>query len=117
MFLCLKHYSPTYIKHHNSYYSYTFIIAIFGIRPVPDVPFISSKALGTSYFLARMKRTSRPSGFSPNVSSTPLARSSPPSAFSLIIPLSSFTADTFFSSVSFSSSLACRRNQTSRLCL
>ncbi|CAB1331718.1 unnamed protein product [Coregonus sp. 'balchen'] len=64
-----------------------------------------SKARGTSYFLARMKQTSMPSGFSPKVSSTPLARSSPASAFSLIIPLSSLTANTRFSSVSFSSSL------------
>lgn len=73
-----------------------------------DPPFIRSKALGTSYFLARMKRTSMPSGFSPKVSSTPLARSSSASAFSLMIPLSSLTANARFSSVSFSSSLACR---------
>lgn len=80
-----------------------------------DAPFIRSKARGTSYFLALMKRTSRLSGFSPNVSWTALLRSSPASAFSFIIPRSSFTAASLFSSVSFSSSLACKGSHSGQL--
>lgn len=74
-------------------------------------PFMSSWDLTTSNLRALRKRRRRESGLSPKRSTTSLARSSPSAALSFIMARRSFSDDARLSSVSFSSSFACRANR------